>query len=108
MSISLGGRRFNTAERTLVSMSNFAKGWDWTSLIAPLMVAILVGVGSSYVTTRNQIGTMRERMRQAETDIERVQSALKRRRETRADLRARVTRIETKIDLLLQNNKSDR
>lgn len=87
-------------------MSNLLKSWDWAALIAPLMVAILVGVGSSYVTTRVQIGTMRERMRQAETDIERVQSALKRRRQTRADLRARVTRIETKIDLLLQD-KSD-
>lgn len=89
-------------------MSNFAKGWDWASLIAALMVPIIVGVGSSYVTTRVQISTLRERMRQAETDIEQAQSALKQRRQTRADLRARVTRIETKIDLLLQNNKSDR
>jgi septal ring factor EnvC (AmiA/AmiB activator) len=78
------------------------------------MVPIIVGVGSSYVTTWIQVETMRERMRQARTDIGQVQSVLKRRRQTRADLRARVTRIETKIDLLLQsdktlkNNESDR
>ena len=86
-------------------MSNLFKCLDWAALITPLMVAILVGIGSSYVTTRVQIGTMRERMRQAEADIEQVQSALKRKQQTRADLRARVTRIETKIDLLLQDKK---
>jgi septal ring factor EnvC (AmiA/AmiB activator) len=89
-----------------MGVSNLFKRWDWAALIIPLMVAILVGVGSSYVTTRVQIGTMRQRIRQAETNIKQVQSALKRRRQTRADLRARVTRIETKIDLLLQSNKA--
>lgn len=76
---------------------------DWPTVIAPLIVAVVVGVGASYVTTRVQIGTIESRLGRAEEDIVRLRSRAKSRRKTETEMRERIIRMETKIDLLLES-----
>jgi len=82
-----------------VSIENIS----WGNVVAPLVVAVLVGVSASYVTTRVQIGTIQQRISRAEEDITRLRTSQKTRETNAREMRERVIRMETKIDLLLQS-----
>ena len=82
-----------------VSVEDFS----WGNVIAPIIVAIVVGIGASYVTTRVQISTIQARVKRAEKDITRLRTKSDARRQAAQDLRERVIRMNTKIDLLLQS-----
>ena len=79
------------------------KDLSWGSVIAPLVVAIIVGIGASYMTTRVQISAIQTRLKQAENDITRLRTRSETRRQAAQDLRERVIRMSAKIDLLLQS-----
>ena len=74
-----------------------------STVLAPLIVAVVVGVGSSYVTTRVQIGTITERLQRHDDAITRLRMQGKAQRSSNQDMRERLTRLETKIDLLLES-----
>ena len=79
------------------------KDLSWGNVIAPVIVAIVVGIGASYVTTRVQISSMQTRVKRAEKDITRLRTKSETRQRAVQDLRERVIRMNTKIDLLLQS-----
>lgn len=79
------------------------EGLSWANVIAPLIVAVLVGVASSYITTRVQIGRIQQRVKLVEEELTRVRSKGKVRTKNTREMRERVIRMETKIDLLLQS-----
>lgn len=82
-----------------VSVENLS----WGSVLAPLLVAVVVGVGSSFVTTRVQIGSIQERIARTESDIIRLRERADQRQSEANDLSQRIIRMETKIDLLLES-----
>jgi type II secretory pathway pseudopilin PulG len=79
------------------------KNLSWSNVVAPVIVAIVVGILSSYVTTQVQIGTMQTRLQRAEEDITRLRTQTQTRRKANQELRDRIIRVSTKIDLLLQS-----
>jgi len=79
------------------------KDLSWGSVIGPIVVAIIVGIGASYVTTRVQISAIQTRLKQTEQDITRLRTRSETRRQAAQDLRERVIRMSAKIDLLLQS-----
>lgn len=78
------------------------KNLSWSHVVAPLLVAVVVGIGASYVTTKVQIGTIQQRMSRVEKDVVRLRSQAERDRQSQRDINERVIRMETKLDLLLQ------
>ena len=81
-----------------VSVENIS----WADVIAPLLVAVFVGVGSSFVTTKVQIGSIQQRISRTEADIVRLRERADQRQVEANDLSQRVIRMETKLDLLLE------
>jgi TolA-binding protein len=79
------------------------KDLSWGNVVAPVIVAIIVGIGASYVTTRVQITAIQTRVKRAEKDITRLRTKSETRRRAAQDLRERVIRMNAKIDLLLQS-----
>jgi TolA-binding protein len=79
------------------------KNLSWGNVVAPVIVAIIVGIGASYVTTRVQITAIQTRVKRAEKDITRLRTKSETRRRAAQDLRERVIRMNAKIDLLLQS-----
>lgn len=83
------------------------KNISWEHVVAPIVVAILVGIGSSYVTTKVQISTLRARVSQTEQDIARLRSKAAESSKEDLHMRERIIRMETKIDLLLKSQGID-
>jgi len=79
------------------------KDLSWSDVVAPVIVAIIVGIGASYVTTRVQISTIQTRVKRTEKDITRLRTKSETRRRAAQDLREQVIRMNAKIDLLLQS-----
>lgn len=78
-------------------------GLSWSNFIAPLIVAVVVGVGSSYMTTKMQIGALQQRVSRVQSDISRLRSRADAQDAATNEFRERVIRMETKIDLLLRS-----
>jgi len=91
----------NDSEQVMGAVS--VKNLSWSNVVAPVIVAIVVGILSSYVTTQVQIGTMQTRLQRAEEDITRLRTQTQTRRKASQELRDRIIRVSTKIDLLLQS-----
>jgi len=79
------------------------KHLSWSNFLAPLVVAVIVGMGASYITTKVQVGRIETRLDTHREKIENIESEQDRQLNVNNDLRQRVTRIETKIDLLLKS-----
>lgn len=77
---------------------------DWfKSIIAPALVSILVGVGTGYVTVKTTISIHTERIEQNEKQIDKIITKLNKRDQYERVVSDRLTRLETKIDLLLDD-----
>lgn len=80
---------------------------SWKNVLAPLIVAVIVGMASSYVTASVQMGKVKTRLSQAEAQISRLRNKSHARRKGEFQMRERIIRLETKIDLLLETQGID-
>lgn len=68
------------------------------------MLAIVIGLGSSYIAMEVNIAKLQTNIAIADSRISKVEERLDRRRNRTVKLRIQLTRLEEKIDLLLLNN----
>lgn len=81
-----------------------AKSWG-RSIVAPVIVAVLVGMGTAYLTATTTIAVMGERITAIENRIDKQEASastqLKELDARSQGSRERLIRLETKIDVLL-------
>lgn len=75
----------------------------WITIIASIVPALIVGMASSYLTAQKTIATIESRVQESERRLEDVESSQDERRQNRADVTDRLTRIETQLGLLLDD-----
>jgi len=66
-------------------------------------VAIVIGIGSSVLTTWTILSEVQTRVEHNEQDITRLKSMTRADRQAAQEMRERMIRISTKIDLLLKS-----
>jgi len=81
--------------------------WWVQSIIAPMVSSMLIGAGGAYWGTQQAITQHTERIRnvqeQTDENRERLKGHDERIRKLQSRVEGRLTRIETKMDLLLSN-----
>jgi len=74
-----------------------------TALVS-IISSALVGVGTGYVTVRIRLSRMHQRQKHSEESIDRLQTTRGDFRDSVGDIRERLTRLETKVDMILRHN----
>jgi len=71
-------------------------------ILVPVVVAVIIGMGSAYLTATVKFANIEVRLSKAENNIQTLQESVTETQETLRQSRERVIRIETKVDLLLR------
>lgn len=82
-------------------MASLSDKFSFEHILATLFAAIIIGVGSSYVATKVQLGSLETRVARNEVDITDVREDLDNMRSNLQPLRRDVIRLNTKMDILL-------
>lgn len=88
-------------------MQDVEQKW-WKPVIAPLIVSMFVGAFVGYMTVRVLLTEHTERIDTNKQRIVRLEDSRKKDAEISSDLRERMIRVETKLDLLIRGQIKDR
>lgn len=75
-------------------------------ILMTVVAAVIIGIGSSYVTTQVQLGSLVTRMTRAEADIGDIKDDMDQMQDNLQPIRRDVIRLNTKMDILI-NSISD-
>lgn len=80
-----------------------SSGFFKAEILAPVIVGILTGLGGSWLTVNTQIAELEGKVRRNGKDITRLRTQQKIQSKEATDTSERLVRLETKVDLLLEN-----
>lgn len=83
--------------------------WALSNILAPVIVAVIIGMASAYATARLTLETLSGRVTAIESNVERIErveitdlkSAMQATNSRERDNAERLIRLESKIDLIL-------
>ena len=89
-----------------------SKDWVASNLVAPIVVAVIIGMASAYATARLTLESLAGRVSAVESNVERIEvETATKTSELKAEIKAanvrerdnseRLIRLESKIDLIL-------